>query len=128
MPPRADIHAFHGPWERADVEIVFAPEGYSQLSDAERIRQLQGVAAVCAGAEPYNERVLAACPSLKIIARLGVGDDNGHVAAATRHGVWVTTTTGSLERAVAEATWMMILALARKLESHTQAIRNGKSE
>lgn len=131
VPPLADMPLwprYRDEFERPEVEISFAPERFAQLSEAERIRQLGRITAVIAGAEQYTERIFASCPDLKIVARAGVGYDSVDVAAATRHGVWVTNTPGALEHAVAEATWMMILALRRKLEWHLNVMRSGRWE
>ena len=53
------------------------------LTEAELIERLDGVVATIAGIEPYTERVFAAAPALKVVARLGVGYDQVDVAAAT---------------------------------------------
>ena len=42
-------------------------------SDEETIAELEGVAAVLAGGELFNRRVLTALPQLRVIARVGVG-------------------------------------------------------
>jgi D-3-phosphoglycerate dehydrogenase len=58
--------------------------------------------------------VIAAAPRLRIVARHGAGVDAVDLAAATAHGV-VVTTTGSLNAAaVAEYTFALLLTLARK--------------
>ncbi|MBE7466634.1 MAG: hydroxyacid dehydrogenase [Planctomycetes bacterium] len=60
-----------------------------------------------------TDKVLAAAPRLKVVARHGVGLDHIDLEAAAKRGVWVVyTPAGSLD-AVAEHTWMMILALAK---------------
>ena len=43
------------------------------LTEAELIERLDGVVATVAGLEPYTERVFAAAPGLKVVARMGVG-------------------------------------------------------
>jgi len=131
VPPRADMplwETYRKEIERPDTEIVFAPVNFWQRPEDDRIRQLADIAAVIAGTEAYTERVFGSCPGLKIVARAGVGYDNVDLVAAARHRVWVTNTPGSLERSVAESTWMMILALTHKLEPHLQTMRNGAFE
>jgi phosphoglycerate dehydrogenase-like enzyme len=59
--------------------------------------------------------VLAAHPSLRVIARVGVGYDAVDVAAATARGIAVTIAPGTNQDAVAEHTFALILALAKNL-------------
>ena len=66
-------------------EVVFNESGRT-LDEAGLGALLPGVVAIVAGTEPYNERILAAAPDLRIVARLGVGFDQIDVAAATRYG------------------------------------------
>ena len=58
----------------AGHELVYPKKG-EQLSESELIHWLNGAAAVLAGSEPYNEKVIAAHPQLRVIARVGVGYD-----------------------------------------------------
>src|SRR5689334_10488463 len=83
--------------EEAGLELRFQtlPGGVpvGPLSEA-----LQGCFAVLAGGNhPYTDAVYAAVPELCVVARLGVGYDAIDVEAATRRGVCVTTTPGTLE-------------------------------
>jgi D-3-phosphoglycerate dehydrogenase len=117
--------SYHGAWEERDIGIIFAPKDILRTTEDERIEFLRGASAVLASSEPYTERVFASCPDLRIVARAGVGYDAVDVEAATRHGVWVTITPGANDRTVAEAAWMLILALARQLEAHLHSVRGG---
>ncbi|MBI3965501.1 MAG: phosphoglycerate dehydrogenase, partial [Chloroflexi bacterium] len=58
---------------------------------------------------------IAAAPNLKIIARVGVGYDAVDVEAATRRGIWVTTTPGANSETVADFTFGLILGLTRQI-------------
>jgi D-3-phosphoglycerate dehydrogenase len=98
----------------AGFELVYPPKP-AQMVEEELMQQLKGIAASVAGSEPYTQRVLAAHPQLRVIARAGVGYDAVDVAAATEHGVAVTITPGTNQDAVAEHTFALILALAKDL-------------
>jgi len=76
---------------------------------------LQGVSAALAGSEPYSERVLAANPQLRVVARVGVGYDAVDVAAATARGVAVTIAPNTNQDAVAEHTFCLMLGLVKNL-------------
>ncbi|GIW94780.1 MAG: hypothetical protein KatS3mg110_2821 [Pirellulaceae bacterium] len=94
--------------------------------EAETIAELAGVRAVLAGGgEPYTERVFAALPELRVVARAGVGYDRVDVQAATRHGVVVTITPTANHEAVAEHTLALLLALAKNIVANDRRTREG---
>jgi D-3-phosphoglycerate dehydrogenase / 2-oxoglutarate reductase len=68
-----------------------------------------------AGSEPYTERVFRSAPSLRVVARFGVGHDRIDEAAATRHGVAVAMAFGTNHEPVADGTLALLLACARDL-------------
>src|SRR5205823_147604 len=86
---------------------------------------LPGIKASLAGSEPYTARVLAAFPSLRVIARAGVGFDAVDVAAATRNGVAVAITPGTNEGSVAEHTFTLLLGLAKNIVSQHLGVKSG---
>jgi phosphoglycerate dehydrogenase-like enzyme len=99
---------------QAGMELVFPGLGH-QLGEEELLHFLDEVSATIAGMEPYTARVLDAHPSLRVIARVGVGYDAVDVPAATAHGVVVTIAPGTNQDAVAEHTFSLILGLAKDL-------------
>src|SRR5262245_37333546 len=98
----------------AGLEPVFPHLG-RQLTEEEMLQFLPTVDVALAGSEPYTARVLAACPNLKAVARVGVGYDAVDVAAATARGVAVTIAPGTNQEAVAEHTFALLLALAKNV-------------
>jgi phosphoglycerate dehydrogenase-like enzyme len=108
----------------AGFELVY-PARAVQLTEDEVLAALHGISASLAGSEPYTARVLAANPSLRVIARAGVGYDAVDVAAATAHGVAVTITPGTNQDSVAEHTFSMILGLTRNLVSQHLGVKSG---
>lgn len=67
----------------------------------------------------------AAGPQLKIISNYAVGFDNIDIPAATKRGIVVTNTpSNEVNEAVAEHTWALILALARKIVESDEFVRN----
>jgi phosphoglycerate dehydrogenase-like enzyme len=73
----------------------------------------------------FTEKVLAACPDLKMISIWGVGTDNIDLAAAARHNVTVCNTPGANAYAVAEHTIALMLAVARKIPQIDREMRGG---
>lgn len=72
-----------------------------------------------------DEYVFEAAPSVRIVSNLAVGYDNIDVAAATRHGVVVTNTPGVLFEAVADLTFSLLLAGARRIVEADRIVREG---
>lgn len=97
------------------------------LNVGKLLNLLPGCDAVLASVENYSAEVLSspAVARLKIISRWGVGYDAVDLAAATAHGIIVTNTPGLLDEAVADYTFALLLALARRIPEGNLAIRNG---
>lgn len=110
--------------QEAGLELVFPNVG-RQMVEEELLKFLPGVDASLAGSEPYTARVLAACPNLKVIARVGVGYDAIDVAAATAHHVAITIAPGTNQEAVAEHTFAVILALAKNVIPQHLGVKAG---
>jgi D-3-phosphoglycerate dehydrogenase len=114
----ATLHQVDGPHlevlREAGLEWVFPPRP-GQLTEEDLLRQLDGVVATLAGAEPYTRRVLQRHPQLRVIARAGVGYDAVDLEAATAQGIAVCIAPGTNQEAVAEHTFALILALAKNL-------------
>lgn len=68
----------------------------------------------------------AAGPQLKLISNYAVGFDNIDIEAATKRGIIVTNTpSDEVNEAVAEHTWALILALARRIVEADEATKHG---
>jgi D-3-phosphoglycerate dehydrogenase len=72
-------------------------------------------AVLCGNDLVVDEALFAMAPGLKVIAKQGAGLDTVDIEAATRHGALVFHTPGVNNQAVADHTFAMILALARKI-------------
>jgi D-3-phosphoglycerate dehydrogenase / 2-oxoglutarate reductase len=77
-------------------------------------------------ATSVDAEVLAAAPSLKVIARAGVGLDNVDIKAATAAGVMVVNAPTSNIISAAELTCGHILSLARHIPAAHAALAEGK--
>lgn len=84
-------------------------------------------AAVLTLTEKVDADVLAAAgPQLRIVANVAVGFDNIDLAAARAAGVVVTNTPGVLDRASADHTFALILAVTRRITEGDRLIRGGE--
>jgi D-3-phosphoglycerate dehydrogenase / 2-oxoglutarate reductase len=108
----------------AGFELAYPPHAH-QMTEEELLPALRGMSASLAGSEPYTARVLAANPTLRVIARAGVGYDAVDVAAATEHGVAVTITPGTNHDCVAEHTFSLLLGLTRNLVAQHLGVKSG---
>ena len=106
------VHALRG----AGFDLVYTGKPHQLLED-ELLDALKGVSASLAGSEPYTERVLAANPQLRVVARVGVGYDAVDVPAATARGVAVCIAPNTNQDAVAEHTFCLMLGLVKNLVS-----------
>ena len=76
--------------------------------------------------DPVTDRVLRACPDVKVVAQYAVGYDNIDVAAARARGVVVTNTPGVLTEATADMAFALLLAAARQIAPADRYVRDGK--
>jgi phosphoglycerate dehydrogenase-like enzyme len=106
----------------AGLQPIF-PGYHHQLTEDEILKEVPGMSAVLAGAEPYTRRVLEAMPALRVIARAGVGYDSVDLAAATERGIAVAIAPGTNQHAVAEHTFSLLLALAKNVARHHIAVQ-----
>lgn len=98
-----------------------------KLTEDEAIENLRdNVIGLIAGLEPLNARVLDAAPSLKAIARVGIGLDTVDLAAANARGIEVFNTPEPPAQAVAELTIGHILGMLRNISRVDRAIRLGE--
>lgn len=110
--------------QEAGFEVVYPPHP-DPIAEADTLACLQGVSAIIAGGEYFNDRVLSQLPDLRVIARAGVGYDRVDVPAATKHQVAVTITPTANHECVAEHTMGLLLALTRNVVRHHEDVLRG---
>jgi D-3-phosphoglycerate dehydrogenase len=103
-----------------DVRVLKAYPSENELAKA--CVDAQGILARLGAVTAH---VIDSAPRLRIIARHGVGVDAVDLAAATRRGIVVTTTGSENAAAVAEYTFALLLALARKVVVADVSMREG---
>lgn len=106
------------------IEVVKNPYG-RKLTEDEIIAHLDGADGLLAGLEPLTERVFAASPQLKAVARIGIGMDSVDKDAAARHGVKVSNTPDGPTEAVAEMTAAALLTIAHRIVPSNNDIHAG---
>ena len=105
-----------------EVEIY---DGPSPIPEDELKRRVAGKQAlICLLTEKIPAEVIASS-DLRVIANIAVGYENIDIGAARARGVIVTNTPDVLTGAVAEFTWALILAAARRLNEGERLLRRG---
>jgi len=105
----------------ADVQTR---ESEELLSEDEIASQVPGRDAVIIDGEPFTSKVMEAADRLRVIGRFGVGMEELDLAAATRLGIPVTFTP-SVSEAVADHTFGLMLATARRIAEIDCAVKSG---
>jgi D-3-phosphoglycerate dehydrogenase len=117
--------------ELRDSGVVIKPSEYGRqkgdagLAGDQLIELLEGVNSIIAGACRLTRSVIEASPSLRHIARRGVGFDSVDLESASEHGVLVTITPGVLEASVADHVFALMLAAARSIPAGDALVRSG---
>jgi D-3-phosphoglycerate dehydrogenase / 2-oxoglutarate reductase len=101
------------------------PEGDFSLTTEQLRPHLASIDGMIAGGERMTPELFEMAPRLRVIARTGVGYDLIDVPAATDHRVAVTITPGTNQESVAEQTWALLLALARRIVPNDRVIHGG---
>ena len=97
------------------------------MTEDELIERIKGASALVAGSDKVTKRVLeAGSPTLKIVAKQGVGYNTIDIEAVKELGIAVTITPGANSKSVADLTMGLILNAARNISGMDRAIRNNE--
>src|SRR6266581_1841563 len=109
-----------------DVSVDYN-DSATALSKAELIARLQGKdGLICHLISAIDDEVLAAAPTVKVVANVAVGYNNIDVAAARRRGVVVTHTPDVLTETTADFAWTLLMAAARRVVEADHFARSGQ--
>ena len=89
-----------------------------------RIRGKDGL--ICHILSTVDDELLAAVPTLKVVANVAVGYNNIDVAAARHRGVVVTNTPNVLTETTADFAWALLMAAARRVAEADRFVRSGR--
>lgn len=128
-----DFYDDQGQPKFADLGLgVFDAHGHIDVSNLAKheaviaAEQLAGVHAVIVLTPQVTQETLTNPEDLLAIGRFGVGYDTVDVAACSKADVLAMITAGAVDRPVAEATVMWMLALTHNLRVKDNLIRTGK--
>lgn len=112
--------------EHADVEVWDGPDG------APREVLLRALANGAVGVlalpptDRLNPEAMALAPNLKVISGFGVGFDYVDVNEATKRGIAVCNTPGTLTETTADQAWALMLGAARHVPAGDRYVRSGE--
>jgi len=98
------------------------------MTEEELVRSLKHSDAVVLGVDRFSKKVIESLERVKVIGRHGVGLDNVDLEAATQKGIVVTYTPHANADSVADLTWALTLALARKIVPADTSTKAGRWE
>ncbi len=75
---------------------------------------------------PVDASLMERLPHLRVAANCAVGFDNIDLEVAAKRGIVVTNTPNVLTEAVADLTWALILAVARRVREGDELVRSGR--
>ncbi|MDE7034726.1 MAG: hypothetical protein K2O74_00550 [Eubacteriales bacterium] len=104
----------------------FEPVFLGPLAGKAQAARLMDCDAVIAGGDIYDAPLLETLRNqgrMKIIARFGVGYDQVDLEAASRFGIAVTNTAGTMAGPVAEMTAALLLSAARCVPFYDRMLR-----
>lgn len=106
-----------------DVTVV---TGFDETTFKEAIKTPQVDAIITRGKGQVRTALMDQLPTLKIIARCGVGLDNIDVTEATKRGIKVVNAPNSNANTIAEHTISLLLVLQRNLYNAITMVKEGR--
>jgi len=108
--------------KKAGIEIIPNPTG-GILSKEEMLEHIKGVDGIIVGVDPLDKDVLSA-GNLVAVSKYGVGTDNIDLNYCKENGIEVSITKNANSEAVADYTFALMLAVARRVVEIDRACRN----
>ncbi|QPR37136.1 hydroxyacid dehydrogenase [Delftia acidovorans] len=111
--------------QAAHCRVLYLQEGGGEAEVAALLAR-ESVDAVISRTATLSAAAIAACPTLKVISKHGVGVSNIDVAAASQRGIPVYVTPGANAQSVAEMTLGLMFAAARRIAWMDAELRAGR--
>jgi phosphoglycerate dehydrogenase-like enzyme len=111
----------------SSARFTFMPAPSEEAALVHAIAE-SGARHVIVGGQPYRAALYTALPRGSVIARFGVGHEWVDKGQATAAGLLCTNTPSVLDQSVAELTFLLVSAAARRLTTIAGAMRDGQWE
>lgn len=113
--------------KKAGLDVEVNEDAEKVLTKQELIEKVKNKDALLSLlTDKVDEEVLSSSENLKIVANYAVGFDNIDIDAATQRGILVSNTPGVLTQTVAEHTFALMIAAARRVVEADKYTRQGK--
>ena len=99
---------------------------YPQTTPEQRQERIGDAEIVLTNKVPLDAEIMAACPSLKLIAVAATGTNVIDIEAARANNVGVANVAGYGSYAVAQHTMALLLALAANVQRYSDDVRAGR--
>lgn len=114
-----------------DDAVAYLKENFevvqgTSVESAEIIRQAQGCSAILIRSAKITAEIMDAIPTLKVVAKHGMGVDNIDVEYATQKGILVVNAPFSNLNAVAEHIVMLLVGLSKRVVRMDKLLRAGQ--
>ena len=110
--------------EEKGYEIIKNETG-KPLNEKEMLILIKDADGIIIGIDKLNVEIIRQTYNLKVISKYGVGVDNIDIKAATEQGIVVTNTPTANIDAVADITFALMLALARRIPEANRETKAG---
>jgi D-3-phosphoglycerate dehydrogenase / 2-oxoglutarate reductase len=118
------IEEFRDFFDDNQIEIVIA-DVEERMEEAQLLPLVTDIDGVICGDDRITERVIAAAPKLKVIAKWGTGIDSIDSEAAQRRNIRVCRTPDAFTEPVADSVLGYVLSFARRLPWMSDAMKAG---
>lgn len=118
------IDRFRPIFAEHSIELV-VPHVDERMEEYDLLPLMAEIDGVICGDDRFTERVLAASPRLKVIAKWGTGIDSIDQVACRQRGIAVRNTPNAFSQPVADTVLGYMLCFARNLPWMDQAMRSG---
>jgi len=110
----------------AEYCVVDTNQNDDALTPREFVERLHGKAGLLvSGSERVEAALIAAVPSLRVVANIAVGHNNLDLDALTAAGVLATNTPDILTETTADLAWALLLGAARRVTEGERLLRAG---
>jgi glyoxylate reductase len=107
-----------------DVDLYTGPTAIAREDLQNRVEGKEAL--ICLLTDKIDGTVIAAAPTLRIVANIAVGYNNIDLDACRQRGIVVTNTPDVLTNACADFTWALILGITRRLGEAERQLRAGR--
>lgn len=116
-----------GAVEEQELATIGAEVVRARTGEPDEITSLVAEAdAIICDATPITPALLDQAPKVQIISEYGIGYDNIDVGAASQRGIWVANVPGFCAEEVADHTFALILAAARRIVPLDREVHSGR--